>query len=331
MAGGTVAIQFIRAALVPAKERGIDVGVALRESGISADLLDCDGARVTRAQAAALIRSLWALTDDELIGLPERPLPRGTFLMATLGLVHARDLDTALHRLIEFAGIGMGVDVAAMTDDGETTRLTFGPGEADARSQLVLAIGMAVGHRLANWLIGEQIALTSVDLPGAVPVHAAELLPVFGVEPTFGAPVAALAFPSRHLRAPLVRSEDDLLEFIRHQPHGLLARQDYQPTTASRVRKLIERRAAEVVTVEDVAAPLGISAQHLRRLLRNEGTTFRAIRDQVLRDDAIASLVRGQESVEELSARLGFSESSAFRRAFRRWTGSPPGSYRARR
>lgn len=46
-------------------------------------------------------------------------------------------------------------------------------------------------------------------------------------------------------------------------------------------------------------------------------------------DQAVASLVRGGESVEELALRLGFSEASAFHRAFKRWTGSSPGSYRA--
>ncbi|NLG56435.1 MAG: helix-turn-helix domain-containing protein, partial [Rhodococcus sp.] len=49
--------------------------------------------------------------------------------------------------------------------------------------------------------------------------------------------------------------------------------------------------------------------------------------EEVLRDAAIAGLRRG-ESVDDLSAKLGFSEPSAFRRAFKRWTGKTPGSYR---
>ena len=92
---------------------------------------------------------------------------------------------------------------------------------------------------------------------------------------------------------------------------------------------MIERkRPDEAVMVEDIAKRLNVSAQHLRRLLREEGTSFREIKEEILRDEAIASLVRGRETVEALSDRLGFSEPSAFRRAFRRWTGSPPGSYR---
>ena len=187
---------------------------------------------------------------------------------------------------------------------------------------------MAVVHRFAGWLIGRQIVLTSVDLPDVAPPHAAEYLLIYGVAPAFEAPTAAITFDNRYLSAPVIRTEDELAEFIRRSPSELLFRQDYNPTTSSRVRKIIERRSGEAVTVEDIAKRLTVSAQHLRRLLRDEGTSFREIKEEILRDEAIASLVRGGETVEDLSDRLGFSEPSAFRRAFRRWTGSPPGSYR---
>ncbi|BBY26526.1 AraC family transcriptional regulator [Mycolicibacterium sediminis] len=328
MAGHTVAIQFVRSALEPARARGLDVQVVLDQAGIPSDLLAQDAARVTRSQAERLIVALWDATGDELIGIGPKPVPRGTFRMVTLGLIHAPDLSTALARLVEFSGIGMGVDVSDMSDDGRTARLSFAGTGQEAEGQLVMAVGMTVGHRFAAWLIGRQITLTAVDLPGPPPTHAAEFTAVFGVAPTFDAPQAAISFATPYLAAPLVRGEDELLEMIGQLPTSLFVRQDYKPTTASRVRKLIERRAVEAVSVEDVARPLSVSAQHLRRQLREEGTTFRQIRDDVLRDEAIAALVRGTESIEEVSSRLGFSESSAFRRAFRRWTGSPPGSYR---
>ena len=73
-----------------------------------------------------------------------------------------------------------------------------------------------------------------------------------------------------------------------------------------------------------------MSVHHLRRLLREEDTTVSDLRRDLMRDTAINSLVIGKESIDELSARLGFSEPSAFRRAFRRWTGMPPGAYRPR-
>lgn len=300
----------------------------LRAAGIRAELIDEDAARVTEAQAARLIQTLWDLTADEMIGLGPKPIPRGTFRMVTLGLIHVPDLRTALGRLIEFAGIGIGFDVTEVADDTSVTRMVFDPSGRTSADQLVRAIGIVVGHRFASWLIGREIVLSSVELPHPAPSHG-EYPSIFGVVPVFDAPTASITFDSRYLDAPLVRSEEELTAFLRKLPNELLFRRDYDTSSSSRVRKMIERRrAADAVTVDDAARTLNVSAQHLRRLLRDEGTTFRRIKEDILRDEAIASLVSGREAVEDLSDRLGFSEPSAFRRAFRRWTGSPPGSYR---
>jgi AraC-like DNA-binding protein len=308
---------------------GLDVSDALREAQITEELLRQDATRVTTAQANRLIQALWEATDDELFGVGPKPVPRGTFRMMTLGLIHTTDLQTAIRRLIEFSRIATGFDAVDMVVSDTSTRVSFDPAGHTQTDQLVIDVVMAVVHRFSGWLIGERIVLDSVELPCAAPPHAYEYLLIYGVLPVFEAPRAAMTFSNRYLSAPIVRSEDELIEFIRTSPNELLFRQDYQPTASSRVRRMIERRRAdEAVIIDDVAKRLSISAQHLRRLLREEGTSFREIREEILRDDAISSLVRGGETVEELSDRLGFSEPSAFRRAFRRWTGNPPGSYR---
>ena len=327
MVSRTVAIQFVRAA-IDLQPTGVAVDDVLRPAGISADLLRQESARVTETQASRVIQALWEMTGDEVIGLGPRPVPRGTFKMVTLGLIHSVDLRTALRRFIEFPGIGLGFHVEEEAG-ADTTRMFFDPGGRGGTDQLALVIGMVVGHRFAAWLIGQRIDLRSVELPGPAPLPAAEFTGVFGVAPTFEAPKAVLQFDSRYLDNPVVRGEDELVEFIRNLPEALLFRQNYDTSVASRVRKMTERhRSTETLSVEDVAKALNVSAQHLRRLLRDEGTTFRQIKEDILRDAAIAALAGGRETIEQLSDRLGFSEPSAFRRAFRRWTGSPPGTYR---
>ncbi|WP_188547213.1 helix-turn-helix domain-containing protein [Rhodococcoides trifolii] len=76
-----------------------------------------------------------------------------------------------------------------------------------------------------------------------------------------------------------------------------------------------------------VAGLLHISEPHLRRLLAGESTSMGALRAHHYSATAVRCLRRG-ESVSALSARLGYSESRAFRRAFRRWTGVPPSAIR---
>ncbi len=324
-----MSVHFIVAALELAQANGHEPGRALEIADIKPELIDEPAARVTETQAARLIQALWDASDDELVGAGPKPVPRGTFRMIALAVLSARDLAGALHRLVEFVRIGMGFEGIEVVGDVETAQLSFHSPSHDQTSQQVAAIFLAVVHRFAGWLIGQQIILTSAQLPGA-PRNSIEYVRVYGVSPRFESATAAITFESRYLRAPLIQDEAGLDELLRSSPSALLFRQDYNISTSSRVRRIVERSSTPgAVSVEAAARHLNISAQHLRRLLREEGASFRQIKVDALRDEAVASLVVGRESIEALSRRLGFSEPSAFRRAFRRWTGSSPSAYRA--
>jgi AraC-like DNA-binding protein len=96
------------------------------------------------------------------------------------------------------------------------------------------------------------------------------------------------------------------------------------------VERLIEKRlrTREPASAEGLARQLSMSEPSLRRKLRAEGTSLREVRDAIRCRIAVSSLGEGAEPIAALSERLGFSEPSAFTRAFRRWTGHPPSFYR---
>jgi transcriptional regulator GlxA family with amidase domain len=68
----------------------------------------------------------------------------------------------------------------------------------------------------------------------------------------------------------------------------------------------------------------------LRRRLEREGISYQAIKDQLRSDVAIDYLCNSNLSVDEIAARVGFQDASAFHRAFKRWNGLQPGEYRCR-
>ncbi|MCS7479475.1 AraC family transcriptional regulator [Umezawaea endophytica] len=315
-----VAIQFVRPALAAG---GADVRRVLREVGVDAGAsrVDCD-------RVVELVRSLWRLTGDELLGLGPRPVPLGTVRLIALAVVHAPDLRTALGRVVEFAALTTGYTRGRLVVDGGVCRVEFASDPDVVDEPLALEAVLAFAHRFAGWLVGRRIVLTGLAFPFAEPEHSAEYEDVFGVAAGFHAPAASLSFDAAHLTAPVVRDEAALEVFLREAPVDVIMLRDHGTTTADRVRRIVEQDPGG--RVDAVAARLAFSAQHLRRLLRREGTSFQEIREDVLRGIAVAGLERGRESVDDLSRRLGFSEPSAFRRAFARWVGSPPGEYRAR-
>ncbi|SDI24000.1 AraC-type DNA-binding protein [Sinosporangium album] len=311
--------HFLRTAVASVEATGADVRHAIRHP-FTASHVDCD-------QAVDVMRALWHATGDELLGLGPRPVPPGTFRMIALGLIHTPDLRSSLERLVEFTAITTGYTRSRLVVDGTAARIEIAT-DTEVRP-LAAEITVALVHRFPAWLVAQRIALTALQLPFPEPDYSAEYAPIFGVTPVFDAPAVSLTFDARYLAAPVVRNERELLSYIRRSPADLIYHRDYGTTTADRVRSIIERGdMSSWARAEDVAARLSISVQHMRRLLREEGTSFNKIREELLRDLAVDSLRRGGESIDEISYRLGFSEPSAFRRAFTRWVGTPPGEYR---
>jgi AraC-like DNA-binding protein len=99
----------------------------------------------------------------------------------------------------------------------------------------------------------------------------------------------------------------------------------------ARVREVLTRRLRDrEPSQEEVAEILNVSARTLQRKLGDGGTTFKEILDETRHALALAYLSAPQHSVSEVTYLLGFSCSSSFTRAFRRWTGLSPSDWRAR-
>ena len=147
----------------------------------------------------------------------------------------------------------------------------------------------------------------------------------------FGAERTGAGFDPHWLDAPLIRDEDALDEMLRRAPFELLTRREYGTTVAEQVRRALARAlrsSPRLPSLGEIAARLAVSPATLRRRLAQESTSYQQLKDAVRRDAAIAGLAEGSEPIAELAARLGFSEDTAFHRAFRRWTGTTPGAYR---
>lgn len=144
----------------------------------------------------------------------------------------------------------------------------------------------------------------------------------------FEQPQTQLVFSRTQLEKRVTQNESSLRHFLRH-PVLIMLTQDYAANSwTARVRDIIRRRLKEIPELNDVADTLDIHPQTLRRRLASEGTTFKDIKNQVRRDTALHFLGKQGLSIEEIAHRAGFSESSAFIRAFKGWTGITPYTYR---
>ncbi|MEL6338467.1 MAG: AraC family transcriptional regulator ligand-binding domain-containing protein [Myxococcota bacterium] len=100
-------------------------------------------------------------------------------------------------------------------------------------------------------------------------------------------------------------------------------------TFAGRIESMIVPELhTGAVSIHWAADRLGLSRQSVYRRLKSEGTTFETLLESVRRRLALEYLEGGKVTVSETAFLLGYADSSPFARAFKRWTGRSPGSYR---
>ena len=93
------------------------------------------------------------------------------------------------------------------------------------------------------------------------------------------------------------------------------------------MRTKLFRDAGGFPTLPDVAAELDVHPRTLRRQLAEEGTSFRALLNETRSTIAVDLLCSVGLTVEEVSKRLGYTDTSTFRHAFKRWYGVSPSAY----
>lgn len=196
---------------------------------------------------------------------------------------------------------------------------------------------LATESALAELLHGARVLTERPDLtPAAIeighsaPDDTATHRAFFGVQPMFGAPRTAIVFSPETLETPLRRADPKLGAFLCELGNAALARRDDPDSVVSRVRGCVaEMLASGVPDASEVARQLAMSERTLRRRLDEEGSGFRTIVDNTRAELARTYASDHRLTLGEIAFLLGYAEQSAFQRAFKRWTGQTPATWRA--
>ena len=138
-----------------------------------------------------------------------------------------------------------------------------------------------------------------------------------------------VAIPKHALDLPLRRRDPVLREWLERQAAAILARLPATNDAADEVRSVLSTQAtAGDMTIGVVARRLSTTPRTLQRRLARGGTSFETLRDDARRQAAEVYLSTTTLTIAEVTYLLGYSEPTAFHRAFRRWHGTTPQAFR---
>jgi AraC-like DNA-binding protein len=332
---GSISIAFVREAARALARRGLDPGPFLVRSGIPPGLLRSDSARVTPESFGKLWLGIAAALDDEFFGLDARRMKVGSFTTLCLLCLGAGDLREVLRRMCRCFKVLLDDTRVSLQFDraGAALVLASRPmnkaGVGNEVTVFAHETVLVMAHGLMCWLAGRRVPVRSAQFAYARPAWWPEYHAVFCADLRFGAADTRLRIGARWLEAAVVQDRASARAFLRGAPANFILKYRGEQSLAARVRRRLRGLPPESwPTQEALARELRLGASTLHRKLEREGASFRAIKETLRRDLAIRHLTESAMSVTEVAAAVGFAEPSAFRRAFRQWTGLPPGAYR---
>jgi AraC-like DNA-binding protein len=182
----------------------------------------------------------------------------------------------------------------------------------------------------ARLLSGERFIPQRVWLAHPAPRRVDELTSAFHTRDiTFGADAIGIAIPTHVLDLPVLTSDPSLLGVLDEHAEASLAQRPAAPDFVSQVRRSIrEGMASKAPSLETVATDLRMSARTIQRRLTSEGTSFQRLLESVREELARVHVADPSMPLGEIAFLLGYTELSAFLRAFKRWTGKTPRQFR---
>ncbi|MFM9862344.1 MAG: AraC family transcriptional regulator [Micropepsaceae bacterium] len=330
--GLTVAAGLARGLIQFAVSKGVNQETLLARTGIRLDVLQDQDSRIPFDNYVTLMRTAKELTNDpalalhygevndfadiSIVGLitlaAETMLDAFTQMNRFAGLVIEVDCERDRFRLERDNNIIWLIDTRRNPNDFlELTESTF--------------TRMVVGGRR----IGPATLIKEVHVTHAAPAYRAEYDRLLQVPVKFEAKKNAIALDYAWLAVKVALQPRYTFGILSEHAEKLLKNLQDSKTTRGRVESLLMPLLhTGDVSMDKIAETMAMSRQTLFRKLKDEGTTFEKVLDELRHNMALHYLGGKKVSINETAYLVGFSEAAAFSRAFKRWTGKSPSEMR---
>lgn len=319
-----VAPCFIKDTLDCLRRQGVQCEPLLAQVGLPAT--------VSEAIPAEQYGRLWHLaaraTDDEFFGLGARPMRSGSFALLCHAVLSTTTLEHAVRRTLRFLRVVLDDPHGQLIVENGLAQIVL-KDATGLRSAFAHRTFWIIVHGISCWIVGRRIPIVQVDFSCAAPSNGRDYRLFFGAPVSFDQSETRLVFNADYLELPTIRDERALRGFLAGAPANILVRYRHDTGLSASIRTRLSTMPPDAwPSFEALSERMRLRAPTLRRKLRLEGQTYRSIKDELRRGLAMEALLNGHRNVADLANDLGFSEPSAFHRAFRKWTGKSPALFR---
>jgi AraC-like DNA-binding protein len=307
------------------RERGVRTDTALKEAGlVRSQLRDPDKripfrkhVRFMEIAAERLEDPFWGLH----LGASVHPKQGGLLGYVALSSDTLGEALSNLTRYLSVLSEGAEAELVIQGNRATVVSRILDPEVLDCRQ--IDDFGMSILLATCRALTATDVRPERVDFRTPTPPALDEHRRVFGSPVRFDQPRSGLVLHGAAMDLPVKTADSGLLKILERYCREILGRRPAVQSLVYQVRVLIAHLLISgEPTIDSVARELNLSSRTLERRLSAQGLTYRRVLDDLRRQLAERYLADERLGLAQITYLLGYSEPTAFNRAFRRWTAS---------
>ncbi len=327
----TLSIASVNLILFAARQRGADVNALAQSVGITTEQLRDPDGRVSIRQMQALWREVVAATGDPHIDLKigEMINPVAVGVLAYV-MMHSPTLGQAFQKLCQYQDIVCDGIRTTGRRNGNRFDLSLQLTSSDIiYPEYAINSELSVYQAAMRAMTGLNLSANEIHFSYPRPDDTIEHERVFApARLVFDTDKTTMVLDAALLDTPVLNASPSLSALFERHADELLQRLQ-TPTLSSRVRtEIVSLLKGEEPTLVTVADRLSMGVRTLQLHLKDEGTTYQQVLDDIRKELALKHLREHYLSTTDIAYLLGFAEPSVFFRSFKKWTGQTPGTYR---
>ncbi len=173
----------------------------------------------------------------------------------------------------------------------------------------------------ACFMANRIVPFEEIRLSYSEPDHGSLYRELFKCPVYFNEPIDSIFFSKKYLDIPIMMSHEQVAEVCIKQCEEMAVRLGRKDELIESIKQIIASSSFKTTQLDEVAVSIQIGKRTLQRKLRSLNTTFQEVLDETRSDFTKTYLLNTNLSVEQIADRIGFSEVTNFRHAFKRWTG----------
>jgi AraC-like DNA-binding protein len=326
-----LSINIVRAIVDELVRQGVALETICTRTGLDPSELADAAHRLPIARGSKVVAEATRISSTRALGLKVgESAPIGALHVVGHLLTSCASMREAVQLFLRYSALVFEGGGFRLVEAGEEGRFIYEhPYPGSRYERFGAEVSLVVVLRMGLQLTGTDKRPLEVRFRHEDPLYPDEYQRVFRCPVHFSQPVNELVFDRRLLDLAQLHRDDPLCELLREHADRLLAHANATERLAERILEAIKLQLELGATDPALLAQrLGMTVRSMQRRLRESSLSLSRLIDDARRDIACASLRMPDVAIKDIAHRLGFSEPSAFHRAFKRWTGTTPAQFR---